>query len=132
MNLPKNEATFTFEEVGDITQQKYGPSQFTVYCVLNMAQKRLLEIEKTRMQSDLTNPTLGLEGNALVTANLKIRVIEAPDWWKQSNHGGTMVDENIPVRLYEMALEEERKWIEKVREQAKPKEKEEGNQKAES
>ena|ERR1700677_1288973 len=119
MELPKNESTFGIDLVGDTTFKKY-EGQFTVRCVLTAGQRHLAELEKSRLLGSSTNPTDALVGLAEVLATLRARVIEAPEWWKQSLGGTTLSDENILMDLYNRVNEAETAWRLKVKEMANP------------
>ncbi len=117
MDLPKNEAVFDFDYSGATTGKKYD-GQFTVVCMLNMARKHALEIEKTRLMADFQNPTDGLFGLATVLANLRVRITDAPEWWRQSQGGFNLLDEDALVALYDKVIEQEAKWRESLKAQA--------------
>ena len=117
MDLPKNEAVFDFDYTGATTGKKYD-GQFTVVCMLNMARKHAMEIEKTRLMADFQNPTDGLFGLAVVLANLRVRIVEAPEWWKQSKGGFDILDEDALVALYDKVIEQEAKWRESLKAKA--------------
>lgn len=114
MDLPKKESTFDFEYQGITTGREY-KGQFTVKCVLNMAMKHQLELEKTRLMADYNNPSDGLAGLAVILSKLRIHIIDAPEWWQQSRGGMAIEDEDLLVALYDRILEAEEKWREKVR-----------------
>ena len=114
MDLPKREATFEFEHTGLLTGKKYD-GRFTVLCILNMGQRHQLELEKTRLQSDYLNPTDGLTGLALIFSKLRVHIIDAPEWWKQSAGGILIDDEDCLVALYDKILEKEDEWRESLR-----------------
>lgn len=118
MDLPKNEAVFDFEYNGLTTGKKYD-GQFTVVCVLNMARKHALEIEKTRLMADFQNPTQGLIGIAVVLANLRVRIVDGPEWWKQSQGGSSILDDDALVALYDKVMEQESQWKNRLKEQGK-------------
>ena len=120
MDLPKNEVSFVFDCVGEVTGKKYD-GDFTVMCVLNMFQKRAYEVEKTRIQSDQANPSMGLMGIGEVLANLRVRIIKSPNWWDDSNGGYDILDENMLVVLYDKVMEQEENWKKLVKEQSQPK-----------
>ena len=117
MDLPKNEAVFDFDAVGLTTGKKYD-GQFTVVCILNMARKHALEIEKTRLMADFSNPTETLFGLATILANLRVRIVNSPEWWKQSSGGFQLMDEDVLVTLYDKVMEAEAKWREALKAQA--------------
>lgn len=117
MDLPKNEAVFDFESTGGTTGKKYD-GQFTVVCILNMSRKHQLEIEKTRLMADFSNPTETLFGLATILANLRVRIVNAPEWWKQSGGGFNLMDEDVLVALYDKVMEAEAKWRADLKAQA--------------
>ena len=120
MDLPKNEKSFSFEAVGEDTGKKY-EGEFTVICIPNMFQKRAIEIEKTRLQADQTNPTMNLMGLGEVLANCRVRIIEGPSWWKDSNGGFDIMDENVCVKLYDQVMAQEMLWKDEVKKRSKAK-----------
>lgn len=129
MDLPKNERTFTIDMVGDTTGQKY-EGEFTAVCVLNMLKRRQLELEKTRLKADTLNPTAGLEALAQVLSHVRVRITNGPEWWKQSDGGLSIMDENVIVALYDKCLEQEINWVTEVKD--KGQKAAAGNAKAES
>ena len=119
MELPKNEATFSVDIVGDTSFKKYD-GQFTVRCVLTTGQRHLMELDKSRMLGGSNFPTDALVGLAEVLSTLRARIIEAPEWWKQSGNGNTLTDENILMELYKKVDEAEKAWRQSVKEMASP------------
>ena len=124
MSLPKNESTFDFEHIGELYGKKY-EGQFTVKCVLNLADKRALEIEKSRLTADLLNPTGNLSALGSVIANLRVRVISGPDWFTQAIMTLDILDEEVVFELYGKCLDKSEEWRESVK--VKAEEKTEGN-----
>lgn len=124
MSLPKNESSFDFEHVGELYGKKY-EGQFTVKCVLTVADKRNLEIEKSRLTADLMNPTGNLSALGAVIANLRVRVIQAPDWFNQIIMTLDILDEEVIFELYSKCLDKSVEWRESVK--VKVEEKTEGN-----
>jgi len=125
MDLPKNEKTFELEATGSVTGKEYN-GKFTVKCILSMFDKRQLEMEKTRLTADYNNPTEGLSGIAFILANLRVRVVDGPEWWKQSEGGDEIYDEEVLVKLYEKTMDAEKEWRESLKGKA------EGNSKTEN
>jgi hypothetical protein len=119
MELPKNEAVFEVDVTGDTTFKQY-QGQFTCRCVLSMGQKHAMELEKSRLLGANPNPTEDLKGIAVVFANLRAKIIEGPEWWKQSFGGSTINDENVLVELYDQVEKAEIEWRQKVKELANP------------
>lgn len=129
MSLPKNEASFDFEHIGELTGKKY-EGQFTCKCILSLADKRVLEIEKSRITADLMNPTGDLSALGTVIANLRVRVLDAPDWFRQAIQNLEILDEEVIFEIYGKCLGKAEEWRKKIKEKAE--EKTEGNAQKES
>lgn len=114
MDLPKNQKSFQLDYTGEITGKRY-EGTFTVKCVLNMAEKRKLEIERSGLSADLTNPTGNLNAIALVVSNLRVRVTDAPDWFKQSIMSLDILDEDVLFEVYSKALDKSEEWLSEVK-----------------
>ena len=114
MDLPKDIKTFTFESVGLTTTKKYD-GDFTVKCVLNMRDKRLLEIEKSSIRADMANPTPDLVAYSTILSNLRVRIEDGPEWWKQSTGGYDLKDENTLIELFDKVMDQETLWRKEVK-----------------
>lgn len=119
MELPKNESVFDIDINGDTSGKRY-EGQFSVRCVLNMGQKHAMELEKTRLMGNHSSPTDELIGYAVLFANLRAKIMDGPEWWKQSIGGSNIMDENVLVAVYNKILDAEVQWKEKVKEMAAP------------
>ena len=120
MSLPKNESAFDFSHVGELTGKKY-EGTFSVKCMLSIADKRILEIEKSRLTADLQNPTGNLSALGSVVANLRVRVINAPDWFNQSILSLDILDEEVIFELYSECLNKSEEWRSAVKDKAEKK-----------
>jgi len=118
MDLPSKESVFDFDHTGVDTGKRY-EGQFKVLCLLDMGQKHRLELEKTRLLGNYANPTDGLAGIAIILANLRVKIVDAPEWWKQSNGGYNVQDEDALVALYDKVLEAEVEWRKQMIEKGK-------------
>jgi hypothetical protein len=114
MDLPSKEKTFDFEHTGEDTGKKYD-GRFTVLCTLNVGQKHAMALEKTRLMGSYANPTDDLGGLAIILSNLRAKVIDGPEWWKQSNGGALIEDESALVVLYRKLQEAEYLWKEELK-----------------
>ena len=114
MDLPKNLKTFNFDATGDTTGQEY-KGQFTVKCTLTILEKRLLETEKSQMRADFANPTPNLIAYATILSNLRIRITDGPEWWKQSSGGDDLLDENVLTELFEKVMDQEFVWRDELK-----------------
>lgn len=114
MNLPKNEKSFMFEKVGEITGYKYD-GQFVVKCALSLADKRAIEIEKSRISMDLMNPTGNLDAISRLIANLRVRVISGPEWFNQQVNTMQILDEEVAFEVYSLCLKASEEWIKELK-----------------
>lgn len=114
MDLPSKELVFEFEHIGQTTEKKY-EGRFTVLGLLDIGQKHRLELEKTKLMGNYLNPTDGLAGLAIILANLRVKLVDGPEWWKQSNGGYSIQDEDVVIALYEKVVASEAEWRQKMK-----------------
>jgi hypothetical protein len=119
MELPKNEDIVDIDVIGDTTFKQYR-GQFTIRCVLSAGQRHAMELEKSRLMGTSPQPTDALVGLSEVLGTLRAKIVEAPDWWKQSLGGSSLSDENVLMELYNKIGEAEIEWRNKVKKLANP------------
>lgn len=117
MDLPNKEKTFDFDYVAELTGKKYD-GRFTVLCSLNIGQKHAMALEKTRLLGSYQNPTDDLFGFAVILSSLRAKVIDGPEWWKQSRGGSGIEDEDVLLELYNKVQEAEAQWKETLKQKA--------------
>lgn len=127
--LPKNERTFTIDVTGETTGIQY-KGEFVAKCVLNMAGKHAMELEKTRLMADYANPSAGLMGIAISLATVRAKVLKGPEWWTSSNGGADIIDENVIFTIFDECLKIENDWKNTLKKRAEEAQK--GNAQAES
>jgi hypothetical protein len=116
--LPKNEKSFDVDVIGSTTGHIY-KGQFTVKCVLDIKGRHSLELEQTRLLADYANPTPGLMGIAHSLSHIRAKTVAAPDWWKNSDDGADILDENLIAAVLDKCKEMERDWRKEVSELTK-------------
>jgi hypothetical protein len=117
MDLPKKERTFSFNYKSLEVGLPY-EGTFTIKCKLNVGEKYQLELEKSRLMSDMINPTNGLAGIAIAISTLRAKIIDGPNWWAQGKGIG-IEDEDALVALYDKVEEECQSWRKELEEKAK-------------
>lgn len=127
--LPKNERSFTIDVVGETTGLSY-KGEFVAKCVLNMAGRHAMELEKTRLMADYANPSPGLMGIAISLATVKSKLVKGPEWWTSSNGGADIIDENVIFVLFDECVKIENEWKNSLKKKAEEAQK--GNALAES
>jgi len=124
MDLPKKERTFSFSYVSQDSGTAY-EGTFTIKCKLNVAEKYQLELEKSRLISDMANPTNGLMGMAIALSTLRTKIVDGPNWWTQGR-GISIEDEDALVTLFDKVEEESLNWRKELEEKAKASQRELG------
>jgi hypothetical protein len=117
MDLPSTQTVFDFEFTSELGKKYEG--RFTVHCLLDMRTKHRLELEKTRLLGNFPNPTDELAGISIILATLRHRIVDAPDWWKQSDGGYNLTDFDVLTALYDKVLNAEVEWRTKLKEKTK-------------
>jgi hypothetical protein len=117
MDLPSTQSVFDFEFTSELGKKYDG--RFTVLCVLDMRTKHRLELEKTRLLGNYSNPTDDLAGIAVVLSTLRMRIVDGPEWWKQSDGGYDITDFDALTSLFDKVLAAETEWRAKLREKVK-------------
>jgi len=117
MDLPKKERTFAFNYKSLESGMDY-EGTFIIKCKLNVGEKYQLELEKSRLMSDMVNPTNGLAGMAIAISTLRAKIVDGPNWWLQGKGTG-IEDEDALVAIFEKVEEESLNWRKELEEKAK-------------
>ena len=115
--LPKIERSFDFSAVGEMTGFKYD-GVFTIKSVLDIQGKHLVELEKNRLLGGHRNPSYSLVELSATLAELHIRILDYPAWWKDCQFGAELLDEEILRRLFELCIEKEEEWRVEMKQKA--------------
>lgn len=108
MELPAKHRTFYFDHSDEYGERREG--NFTVKCRLTMRERQHMELTKSRLLGGYTAPTDSLVGISVMVATLNTHIVEAPEWWKQSDNGLDLEDESIVVDLYDRLTTEQMEW----------------------
>ena len=108
MSLPDRNRQFYFDYIDEFGNRTEG--QFTIKCRLTMRERHMMELEKSRILGGHKGPTNSLMGIAMMVSTLETHIVDAPNWWKQSNYGMDLEDENIVVELYDRVTTEQFDW----------------------
>lgn len=115
MELPKRERTFYFDFTGESGFRYEG--NVTIKCRLNVSERHALELNRSRLLGDCVNPTDSLRGIAVCLSTCQAKIIEAPNWWMQSN-GSKLEDEDALVALFSRIEDESDAWRQELVDQA--------------
>lgn len=96
---------FSISLVGDATRTTWA-GQFTVKTKLSWRDQ--LQMDKLRREflgPDAQGASPDAIAQAVILAELSVRVIEAPQWWFESKGGLEMCDDNVLTTIYEKTRE---------------------------
>lgn len=114
-DLPPNEKTFSIDVEGDTTKQR-SVGQFTCRCVLNLAQRAEADLIEARLNQGLKDVRSTTQTLHFVLAQLYVRVVKAPNWWRNSYlpdegvPGKLLMDLNVVSRVFEECMTAESEW----------------------
>lgn len=110
MELPfKNEETFNLKVKGSRTQNSY-EGNFTVKCILTNG-----DIGTVAQKFDAYNggsATLA-QGAAILNrayAELEVRILKSPSWFKDSDFGRELFDSNVLLEIFAKAMDAEKNY----------------------
>jgi hypothetical protein len=99
-------SSFALNIIGTDTQQPF-TGTFKVKALLTRKEQFLAD----QYRRDLLGPNPEaampqLIGEAFMMAQLKVRLLESPDWFKNSNFGLDLLDSNITPTIFEKCMAE--------------------------
>lgn len=105
----KHEAQFTIDVRGETTGESY-TGLFRV--LTRLTQRQRLQIDQIRRQllgaqPNGAQPLPEAASGAEIIANLRVRVIDAPQWWVNSDGGLELTDDTVPGEIYFQAVKAE-------------------------
>ena len=109
--------TITVNITGKVTGTLwYG--KFKVKQSLSMRDQLTRDKITRELAGTLGTPGAGIEDLAFVLADLSVRIIESPSWWKELNNGLDSKDWNMVKKVWDMASEVETKLMEEIKKRA--------------
>lgn len=118
MIMPSNEYTFNIVVVGEKTKKKYEGS-FTVKCLLSVQEMVEVGLRMDRYNQGSSTVSPGVTRMNRAIAEMEIRQIKTPSWWKDSDDGRTFLDANVVFEVFLKALDAETEFDKRIAEQAK-------------
>jgi hypothetical protein len=112
MKLPDMEHKFHIQLVGEETKLNW-TGDF-LFRRPTLRERGMIEVLKTRLNNDLLTIDPEIAAYNEATAYLRFTLREYPDWWKDSDMGGSLYDANVILEIYNKCIEFEARWREKV------------------
>lgn len=114
MKLPNLESTFAISEKGDETGHQY-IGTFTVKCILSKREEFLADARRRELLGAMADDaTVTVRGNAFALSQLFVRIVDAPEWWVESDNGADLYDNNVIAEVFAKALEAADEWRKKI------------------
>lgn len=101
------------QTVGETTKQKYFGT-FRIKVILTQRERLLVEREYSALLPSDKGASEENKLRAAVLAELSVRVVESPDWWKNSDYGRELLDSQ-PLWDLMVSIDKERNaWQEEL------------------
>lgn len=111
--LPATEGTFFIDVVGEMTNQTF-KGEFSCK-IPNLRDQALISKHRAYLNGDLVAyldaPTLRLHQ---MISYLRYTLTKFPSFWKESDQGYELMDQNVIEDVYNKALEFEEEWMSTV------------------
>ena len=122
MKYDPNIITFVVDEKGEISDQQF-QGKFSAKLRLTHKEQLMVDREYRKLIGDKPeHATLRSKNQADVISQLYIRVVDSPSWWRESDNGLDLLDDNVVAAIYtkitETVAKEDAEKIEKAKEAA--------------
>ena len=117
MSLPKNEATFSISVIGETTQEQF-IGDFICVCIPTIAQRNSISREEIRIIGDASIAPPELQIRGIWLAALRVQIIDGPTWWKESNYGHSLLDDNVLKEIHENTVKAGEQWRAEIKKKA--------------
>ena len=101
--LPKDESTFNISVVGDNTKEQYR-GDFTVKTMMTNGELLQVAVAIDRAGGSSASLPVGYKLFIRSLAELDVLVVDCPKWWKNSEYGRTLKDQNVVGEIHAKAL----------------------------
>lgn len=110
--------TFSVHVIGEATGYEYA-GNFKVKPILSQAEQLGRdELARTMLGAKATEASPRANSQAYILAEIQIRTVEAPAFWKEAKSGLALLDENVMSHVYDKIQAVELAWREAVKKKA--------------
>jgi len=111
-SLPDMEFKFNYQGKGEESGINW-TGDF-VYRRPTLRERALIDVMAKRLGGDLATIDRDVAYYNEASAHLRFTLKEYPDWWKDTDFGGSLYDANVIMDLYDKILEFEANWRRKA------------------
>lgn len=109
---------FTIRVVGETTGEEYF-GNFKVKPVLHQADQLARDaLTRDFLGQNPKDASPRAVSQAVILAEIQIRSVETPNFWRESKNGLTLFDESVMSAIYDKIMEVEKNWREEVKKKA--------------
>jgi hypothetical protein len=104
--------TFTLSMTGKDTQKPFNGT-FKAKLILTIREKLYADAERRQLvgpSPEGTPPAPSMQGYGYMLGQLRARLVEYPEWWKDSNFGSELEDDNIVEEIWDKVFEAEKEY----------------------
>ena len=85
-----------------------------IYRRPTIAERGQIEGMRVTLNRDLITIDPDISDLHVALSHLRYTLKEYPDWWKETDFGGSLYDTNVVMDIYDECIKFERKWQSKV------------------
>lgn len=111
-SLPKMEHRFSIQVVGDESGMNW-TGDF-LYRRPTLFERSQIDVMRVKLNGDQTTLKDEVARFNEAAAHLRYTVKEFPEWWKDSDMGGSLYDANVIDAIYQKCTEFEAEWSKKL------------------
>jgi hypothetical protein len=115
MPLNMDPVVFTINVVGDITKERVQGTFASKPILTHREELTVDRIKRDLLGPDSANASANSVAMASIIAELSVRLTDAPPFWKNSNGGLDLVDENVVAAVYEKVMKIEKDTVDGVK-----------------
>ena len=114
----ESDDTIEINEVGLYSGTPYH-GVFKVKTMLSRQDRFAADEQRRRILGiDANNAMPGLQGEAMMLGQLYVRILDGPDWWKNTRFGLDLQDDNIIGTLFAGCIKKENERIASIKKKA--------------
>lgn len=100
-------AKFSVNIIGESTGKPFAGT-FTAKTVLTRGDRFLADQRRRELLGPSAQEALpDLQLEAFMHGQLMVRIVESPEWWRQSDYGRNLEDANVIIELFNLVREKE-------------------------
>lgn len=114
----QNEGSFSISVVGETTKERM-IGKFKVKTALSHRDYIIKDQERRRLLGSMGGePDDRCRNISVICSELKVRIVESPAWWKETDGGLDLLDDNVLANVFNEAMRLEKEAFEEKQKQA--------------